>query len=121
MMIKFYGRSVLRQYIKSKPTKYGIKLWGLCCGCCGYSLRQTIYLGSSAGTVSGRDVVIQLTEPYFDRGHVVYCDRFFSYLDLASYLRSRKTGMVGTSSIVSLPPDLDYLVSHMHPLTWAFK
>ena len=26
MMVKFYGRSVIRQYIKSKPTKYGVKL-----------------------------------------------------------------------------------------------
>ena len=82
---------------------------------------QTLFLGSSAGTVSGRDVVIQLTEPYFDNGHVVYCERFFCHLDLASYLRTRKTGMVGTSSIVSLPTDLDYLVKHMHPLTRAFK
>ncbi|KAI6651798.1 hypothetical protein LOD99_5045 [Oopsacas minuta] len=121
MMVKFYGRSVVRQYIKVKPTKYGVKLWGLCCVCCGYSLTQNLYLGSSAGSVSGRDVVIQLTEPYFDKGHVVYCDRFFSHLDLASYLRLRKTGMVGTSSITSLPPDLQYIVDHMHPLTWAFK
>ena len=29
--------------------------------------------------------------------------------------------MVGTSSTTKLPPDLDYLVTHMHPLTWAYK
>ena len=121
MMIKFYGRSVVRQYIKSKPTKYGIKLWALCCACCGYSLTQKMYLGSSAGAVSGRDVVLQLTEPYYDRGHVIFCDNFFSHLDLAAYLKSRKTGLVGTSSINSLPADLKYLVDRMHPLTWAFK
>ena len=107
MMVKFYGKSVVRQYIKSKPTKYGVKLWALCCACCGFSLTQNMYLGSSVGSVSGRDVVIQLTEPYFDKGHVVYCDRFCSHLDLASYLRARKTGMVGISSLTSLPPDLD--------------
>ena len=45
MMVKFYGRSVLRQYIKAKPNKYGIKLWAICCACCGYSLKQNIYLG----------------------------------------------------------------------------
>ena len=123
MMIKFYGRSVVRQYMKSKPTKYGVKLWALCCACCGYSLTQKMYLGSSAGAVTGRDVVLQLTEPYYDKGHVIYCDSFFSHLDLAAYLKSRKTGMVGTSSISmnSLPADLKYLVDNMHPLTWAFK
>ena len=121
MMIKFYGPSVVRQYIKSKPTKYGVKLWSMCCACCGYSLTQNIYLGSTVGPVGGRDVVLRLSEPYLDKGHVIYCDRFFSHLDTAAYLRSRKTGMVGTSSITSLPADLAYLVEHMHPLTWAFK
>ena len=29
--------------------------------------------------------------------------------------------MVGTSSATSLPPDLGYLVKHMHPLSWAYK
>ena len=49
MMIKFYGQSLVRQYIKSKPTKYGVKLWSMCCACCGYSLTQNIYLGSTVG------------------------------------------------------------------------
>lgn len=38
-----------------------------------------------------------------------------------NYLRSRKTGMVGTSSLTSLPPDLEYPVNNMHPLIWAYK
>ena len=38
MMVKFYGRSVLRHYIKANPHKYDIKLWAICCACCGYSL-----------------------------------------------------------------------------------
>ena len=121
MMVKFYGRSVVRQYIKAKPTKYGVKLWSICYGCCRYSLTQTIYLGSKSESVGGRDVVLQLSQPFLDKGHVIYCDRFFSHLDLASYLRSRKTGMVGTAGNKSLPLDLNYLVEQMHPLTWAFK
>ena len=121
ILIKFYGRSVVRQYIKAKPTKYGVKLWAICCGCCGYSFTQDMYLGGTAGHVGGRDVVLQLSEPFLDKGHVIYCDRLFSHLDLAAYLRSRKTGMVGTTSATSLPRDIDYLVKHMHPLTWAYK
>lgn len=27
--VKFYGRVSIEQYIKSKPTKYGIKMWAL--------------------------------------------------------------------------------------------
>ena len=116
MMVKSYGRSVLRQYMPAKPNKYGIKLWSICCACCGYSLTQDLYLGSSVESVGGRKVVTQLAEPFCDRGHVIYCDRFFSHLDLAAYLKSRHTGMVGTSAMSSLPPDLAYLVSNMHPL-----
>ena len=37
------------------------------------------------------------------------------------YLRSRQTGMVGTSSLTKLPNDLEYLARNMHPLTWAYK
>ena len=121
MVVKFYGRSIVRQHIPSKPHKYGVKLWGLCCACCGYSLNQSLYLGSSGQAEGGRDVVIQLGEPYFDKGHVIYCDRFFSHLDLAAYLRARSTGLVGTANTNTLPHDLSHLVSIMHPLTWAYK
>ena len=95
MMVKFYGRSVLRQYIKAKPHKYGIKLWAICCACCGYSLKQNIYLGSTVESVGGRDVVLQLTQPYLDKGHVIYCDRFFSHMDLAAYLPTLTTNWHG--------------------------
>ena len=93
-MVKSCGRSILRQYMPAKPNKYGIKLWSIWCTCCGYSLAQDIYLGSSVESVGGRKVVTQLSEPYLDRGHVIYCDRFFTHLDLAAYLRSRHTGML---------------------------
>ena len=121
IMVKFYGRSQIRQYMKSKPAKYGIKLWGLACGECGYCLRQELYLGSSVESGGGRDVVLQLSEGYLDQGYIIYCDRFFSHLDLAAYLRSRGTGLVGTACISSLPLDLEYLVSLMIPLSWAYK
>ena len=29
-MIKFYGRTVLKQYIRDKPEQWGIKQWSLC-------------------------------------------------------------------------------------------
>ena len=110
VMVKSYGRSILCHYMPAKPSKYGIKLWSICCACCGYSLAQDIYLGSSVESVGGRKVVTQLSEPYLDRGYVIYCDRFFSHLDLGAYLRSRRTGMVGTSAS---------LHSHLTWPTWS--
>ena len=64
MMVKFYGRSVINQYIQSKPHKYGVKLWAICCSCCGYSLTQILYLGGCVQSEAGRDVVLELTNIY---------------------------------------------------------
>ena len=58
--------------------------------------------------------MLQLTQPHLDRGHVVYCDKFFSNKDLAAYLRLRQTGMVGTSNLTTLPHDLDYIASNIN-------
>ena len=120
-MIKFYCRSVIRQYIPSKPHKHGVKLWAICCSCCGYSLTQNLYLGGSVQSEGGNDVVFELTQPYFDKGYVVYCDRFFSHIDFAAYLRAKSTGLIGTADMKPLPYDLTYLVNIMHPLTWSNK
>ena len=84
IMVMFYGRTVLRQCIKAMPNKYGIKLWFICCTCCGCILAQFQYLCSAVEAVGGRDVVLQLANPYLGKGHIIYCDRFFSHLDLAA-------------------------------------
>ena len=65
--------------------------------------------------------MLQLAEPYFEKGHVIFCDKFFSHRELAAYLRSRQTSMVITADISSLEPDLKYLFTNMHPVTWAYK
>ena len=69
----------------------------------------------------GRDVILELAEPYYDKGHVIYCDKFLTHLDLAAYLGARSTGFVGTANTQIIPHDLQHLVSVMHPLTWAYK
>ena len=58
-MVKFYGRSVIRQCIKSR------------------------YLpGYTAEKFGGRDLVLQLSDPYFRKCIIIYCDRFFLHLVL---------------------------------------
>lgn len=42
-MVKSRHRSRIRQYIKDKPTKWGIKLWVLADSCNGYTLDFDIY------------------------------------------------------------------------------
>ena len=62
-------------------------------------LAQDLYLESTVEAVGGREVVLQLANPYLDKGHIIYCNQFFYHLDLAAYLRSRITGKVGTSAL----------------------
>ena len=49
-MIPFRGRSVFKQYIPSKPTKWGIKVWMICESRSGYCLDFDIYTGRNTNT-----------------------------------------------------------------------
>ena len=44
-MVKFKGRSGMKQYIKSKPIKWGFKFWFRCSSKSGYLYQMDIYLG----------------------------------------------------------------------------
>ena len=46
-MVKFYGRTLLKQYMPRKPIRFGIKLWALCT-ITGYLLHFEIYCGKEA-------------------------------------------------------------------------
>ncbi|CAL4124240.1 unnamed protein product [Meganyctiphanes norvegica] len=41
-------------------------------------------------------IVKKITEPYMDKGHILYTDHWFSSPGLCQYLLTRKTGSVGT-------------------------
>ena len=44
-MVKFKGRSGIKQYIKSKPIKWSFKFWFYCLSKSGYLYLMYIYLG----------------------------------------------------------------------------
>ena len=46
-MVKNKGRYSFRQYIRDKPTKWGMKLWVLADSRSGYTFNFDIYLGKS--------------------------------------------------------------------------
>ena len=45
-MVKSKGRSGIRQYIKNKPVKFGIKIWVLAESKTGYTVDFDIYTGA---------------------------------------------------------------------------
>ena len=44
-MVKFKGRSGIRQYIKSKLIKWDFKFWFHCSSKCGYLYQKDVYIG----------------------------------------------------------------------------
>ena len=52
-MCKFTGKSIMRQYMKNKPIKWGFKFW-FCCGAkSGYLYEFDMYLGKKGNTEFG--------------------------------------------------------------------
>ena len=52
-MIAFKGRLSFRQYIPSKPIRYGIKFYAACDSVTGFCLRVVVYSGREVRFVSG--------------------------------------------------------------------
>ena len=94
------ARCPFTQYMSSKPDKFGIKFWFLCCAESSYILAGFPYLGKDeerdANMGLGEHVVLKLMEPYFDMGLNVTTDNFFSSLELCKKLLVRKTTFIGT-------------------------
>ena len=65
-MVKFKGRSGMKQCITSKPVKWGFKFWFYCSNKSGYMCQIDIYLGRKQtpefNLGLGEEVVLQLTK-----------------------------------------------------------
>ena len=96
-LVSFRGRCSFRQYMTSKPGKYGLKIWALCEVKTSYALMLQVYTGKSA-TIQreknqGMRVVLELTNDL--EGHTVTTDNFFTSFPLAEELHKRMA-LVGT-------------------------
>lgn len=72
-MIRFKGRSSLKQYMPKKPIKRGYKVWMRCDGS-GYACKFEIYSGKMQEVERnlGESVVKLMCEPLFGKNHWVY-------------------------------------------------
>ena len=100
-MIGFKGRFFLKQYLPGKPTKWGIKAWGLADSANGYLLKCEIYKGKKEirhqDLLLGEQVVLQLTENFWGKWHHIYFDNFFSSTNLMKMLLAQETYSCGTT------------------------
>jgi hypothetical protein len=95
-MAAFKGRSPIKQYIPSKPHKWGYKIW--CLSSEDYLLHFEIYAGkegapSDAGATV--DTVLRMTAAYKDQGHILYTDNWFTSPALLHALAQRDIRLCG--------------------------
>jgi hypothetical protein len=94
------SRCPFTQYMQSKPDKFGIKNWFICCSETSYVLSGFPYLGKDdtrdARVPLGEHVVMTLMEPYYGLGLNVTTDNFFTSLSCIKKLKEKKSTMVGT-------------------------
>lgn len=97
-LVSFRGRCPFRVYMKSKPDKYGIKIWAMADSKNSYSMNLQVYLGKinkRPEKNQGERVVLDLIEP-LGTGHGVTTDNFFTSLSLADKLAEKGLTLCGT-------------------------
>lgn len=97
-LVPFRGRCPFKQYIPSKPGKYGIKIWAACDAKSSYAWNMQVYTGKPLTgrpeKNQGMRVVLDMTAGL--SGHNITCDNFFTSYVLGQELLKRKLTMVGT-------------------------
>lgn len=102
MIVKYYGRNSLKQFIRGKPIRFGYKLWAVC-GVSGYCYNFDLYCGKSSknedddGLLLGTKVVLKMLEAVkVPNSHSVFFDNFFTGYDLLVHLRNLGYQATGT-------------------------
>ena len=97
-MVKFKGRSSLKQFMPKKPIKRGYKVWCRCDSHNGFTCCFQVYLGKTDSPEKdlGIRATLDMTQDIFDKGYHIYCDNFFSCPQLCVRLEEKKTYCIGT-------------------------
>lgn len=129
-LVMYKGRVQFRQYIPTKRSKYGIKIYCLCESSSGYLWNFEVHttpqdnarfgegLGCDALSISER-VVAELCRDLLDLGHHVFTDSWFTSCRLADWLLTRGTLLTGTVRCNRGPPALLRAVN-LQPTSSAF-
>lgn len=100
MLIEFHGRVSFRQYIPTKPGKFGIKVFWCVDAENTMPVKCIVYIGE--GTIPhnqrtfSHNIVMNLVEEYLDAGRNVTGDNFFTSHALITELSNRQTTYLGT-------------------------
>lgn len=119
-VIAFKGRVSFRQYLKGKPTPWGIKAFVLADSVSGYLYKVAIYYGRSTELVRlelphTARVVLTLVDGLDDKGYDVYLDRFYNSPLIATELKKKGITVTGISSPKSCTLCLFLIMSRHGP------
>lgn len=118
-MVKFKGRSTLKQYMPNKPVKRGFKIWARCDSDTGYLYEFDVYTGKKGNETEfglGAAVVNSLCKALIDEKmdhvHVAF-DNFFSSTELMQRLFENNIYSTATvrSNKTNLPKTLKKLIA----------
>lgn len=100
-LVAFRGRCPFKQYIPSKPSKYGLKVYALVDVKTMYTYKLEMYAGVQPDgpyflSNKPADVVMRLVEDLKGTGRNITMDNWFSSIPLAFELLRNKLTMIGT-------------------------
>ena len=98
-MVKFKGRSSMKQYVKNKPIKWGFKFWFRCGSKMGCLQEMDMYLGKKQQLEHslGEEVVIQLSQKLNDTYCTLFFNNFFNSPSLVETLYQHGIYGIGTA------------------------
>nr|XP_033799977.1 piggyBac transposable element-derived protein 4-like [Geotrypetes seraphini] len=98
-MIRFKGHSIMKQYIKNKPIKWGFKMWCRCDSKTGYLYQFDLYTGKKTDTEHGlgEGVVLMLTKSFEHLCCEIYIDNFFNSPILQLKTQQQEIYLCGTA------------------------
>ena len=108
-MLPYRGRLSFKQYMKDKPTKWGIKVWELCEAETGYVINLKVYQGKDEQQENhdglGHRVVMELLDGTDNQYDHIYMDNFFTSIPLFEQLLDRGHYACGTIRSNRIPPE----------------
>ncbi len=107
-MIPFKGRLGFKQYLKDKPTKWGIKFWGLAYSTNRYVKKLQVYTGKSVG-IGLCFSALHLMKGLENTGLHLYND---NYLQVRPYSTTY-------TLVASMPVEQHVTIAGTSPKTWV--
>ena len=109
-MLKIKLRLSIKQYIKIKPVKWGIKLFTLAESTTGYVLDLLPYTGKRAETAMSKtaQTVLDVSRHFLNLGHDFFFDNCYMSIELLHALAAKNSLCCGTvnANRVGLPSDM---------------